>query len=125
MATKTPIDKLTAAINSALKDYASGIETEVSAAAVRVAKAGAKALKAESKKLFGNGRYARGWTAATNKGKRKTTGIVYNKDVPGLAHLLEHGHALRGGGRTKANPHIAPVEVKIVEEFEKEVESLI
>ena len=50
---------------------------------------------------------------------------VYNKDKPGLAHLLENGHVLRRGGRTLAHspvqpkPHIKPVEEEVGRELEK------
>ena len=51
-------------------------------------------------------KYAKGWTKK-NEGKMDV--IVHNK-VYRLTHLLEKGHAKRGGGRVAARVHIAPVE---------------
>lgn len=48
--------------------------------------------------------------SASGKGVYSVT--VYNKKHYQLAHLLEKGHALKGGGRTRAFPHIAPVAEK-------------
>lgn len=42
-----------------------------------------------------------------------------------LSHLLEYGHAKRGGGRVKAYPHIGENEQKAVEEFERRLKEAI
>ncbi len=48
------------------------------------------------------------------------------RQEPGTAgHLLEFGHALRKGGRTRAFPHIAPAEEKAAQILEKEVEAAL
>lgn len=64
------------------------------------------------------GGYAKGWTTKTTG--QSTTSIhitVHNKKKPGLAHLLENGHALRGGGRVNGKPHISPAEAKANDEL--------
>ena len=42
-----------------------------------------------------------------------------------LAHLLEKGHAKRGGGRVKAYPHIEKNAEKAKKDFEKRVKEVI
>lgn len=55
-------------------------------------------------------KYNRGWTVMKTKRDKKAT--VHNATDYRLTHLLEKGHALVGGGRTRAFPHIAPVAEK-------------
>lgn len=68
--------------------------------------------------------YADGWTLQAEK----VTGggisaVVYNKTKPGLAHLLENGHAKVNGGRVAAIPHIKPAEDKWTQELIKRLEA--
>ncbi len=66
------------------------------------------------------GRYAKSW--AVKKMKETSNSIevtVHSRNRYMLTHLLENGHAKRGGGRVRAIPHIAPAEemgVRMLEE---------
>lgn len=126
MAKKIPIDRLSAEINKILTEYGEQVQQDVDEAAQRVTKAGVKAVKGNSKGTFGGtGKYAAGWTSKFEKGRLSSQGIIYNGTVPGLPHLLEHGHANRNGGRTSGREHTGPVEQKIIEDFEKAVKAAI
>lgn len=50
--------------------------------------------------------------------------LIYNKKHYRLTHLLEHGHAKRDGGRTKAFPHLLKNEEEVGKEFIEDVEKL-
>ena len=70
-----------------------------------------------------SGDYAGSWrTKPTEETMTSITYTVYatKKGYP-LAHLLEFGHAKRGGGRTRALPHIKPAEDKAVELLEDKI----
>lgn len=68
----------------------------------------------------GGGKYAKGWKVE-DTGTRLAPGRTIYNTRPGLPHLLEFGHALRGGGRTKAQPHVAPVNDQLAEKIEEKI----
>lgn len=65
--------------------------------------------------------------------KREYTGhladqklTIHNKSKYRLTHLLEHGHAMRGGvGRVAPRVHIEPIEKEINEQFQEAVKKAI
>lgn len=109
-------------INKILNEYGEDVAASVSDATKDVVKAGVKKLRADAKSSFGGtGRYSKGWTSQVETGRISAQGVIYNKDLPGLPHLLEHGHALRGGGRAPGTVHIAPVEEELERLFEQAI----
>lgn len=124
MAKKVPLERLGDEIMKILEEYKDEVEVNSSTVVRKVTQAGVKALKASSKGAFGGtGKYAGGWTSQFETGRMSTQGTIYNAATPGLPHLLEHGHAKRGGGRVAGRSHIAPVEQKLIQDFENKLRS--
>lgn len=120
---KTPIDKLQAAVNKALKEYAEDATKTIEDLSKEFTKKGVQAVKGGAKSAFGGtGEYAAGWTSRFETGRLSAQGTIYNR-ISGLPHLLEKGHAKRNGGRVAGREHIAPVEQEICEAFEKAVKN--
>ena len=70
-----------------------------------------------------SGRYAKSW--AVKKVKETSNSldvVVHSRNRYMLTHLLENGHAKRGGGRVRAIPHIAPAEEMGIRELEERIE---
>ena len=97
------VDSLSKEIEKALKEYTEEVEIALDNTKKDLARQGIKELKAKSP--VRTGKYAKSWT----RKKRGKKIILHNKEYQ-LTHLLEKGHAKRGGGRVAARVHIAPVE---------------
>lgn len=108
-------------INKILTEFAEEIQTSTNEIALKLAKAGAKQINANAAGTFGgSGKYARSWTVTEEK-SRTGNNVTIHSTMPGLPHLLEHGHASRYGGRVSGRAHIQPVEEELVKKFQKEV----
>lgn len=73
-------------------------------------------------------KYNSGWTRRKEGQKTKLKGIqavVWNEKHYRLTHLLEKGHAKVNGGRTRAFPHIAPVEERCEENLLRNIKKNI
>lgn len=127
MAKKIPVDKLADTINDILEEYSDDIKGNLSEITAEVGKAGARAVNQNARATFEVGDvrpYSRSWKAEVEEGRMDTKATIYSTK-PGLPHLLENGHAKRGGGRVAGRAHIAPVEEKLIEEFTRKVEETL
>lgn len=121
---RVSIDQMASAIMEGLTEYADLASDELKKS---VKKAG-KTVKDEISNTApkDTGKYQKSWAVKTVKETSNSLDIVvHSRKRYQIAHLLEHGHAKRGGGRVAARPHIAPAEEKGIEELEKEVEKAL
>ncbi|GGJ61997.1 HK97 gp10 family phage protein [Virgibacillus salexigens] len=114
---------ITKEITNAVREYTNEVKEGIQEAQKDVSKETAMDLKRTSPKgdYKGGGAYAKGWRAK----KTKRGYVVHNATKYQLTHLLEKGHAKRGGGRVPAYPHIGPAEDRAIDEYEKRVEKVI
>ena len=121
MSRTVSVDQMAAAIEEELMKYRDLSSESVKKA---VKKAG-KTTKEEinSSAPVRTGRYAKSWTSkGTAESAESIEVTVYSPSRYMLAHLLEHGHAKRGGGRVRAIPHIAPAEELAEEQLIRDIE---
>ena len=116
MPTIYPSD-LARVVQKELEDYVERSTETVKAVVEDSTQEAVNELKQHSPK--NRGKYVRGWTStATKETNLALTKTIHNR-TPGLTHLLENGHAKRGGGRVEGIRHIAPVEEKMIRQFEE------
>ena len=121
-------DELSKVVMDYLQNYKEDIDEDVKDTVDDITKKARDELKQISPRGKGSRKtpYYKGWAIKLSK---RRTGVyhkvVWNKTNYQLTHLLEFGHATRNGGRTKAIPHIRPVEEKYNVEFVDKLETKI
>ncbi len=121
MSRTVKIDQLANAITETLHEYKDMAVSNVK----KAVKDAGKTVKEDinDSAPVRTGKYARSW--ATKVTAEDSTGIevtVYSPSRYMLAHLLENGHAKRGGGRVRAIPHIKPAEEHGIEQLESDLQ---
>ena len=108
------------AVKDILQDYSVEVAKAAEEAVTEVSKEATKKLRQTSPKR--SGKYGKGWASKVEKTATTAEATVYGKTgTYQLAHLLENGHAKRGGGRVNGNTHIKPVEDWAISEVEKRI----
>lgn len=123
MAKTVKVDDLADEITKVMKDFANATEETVEKAIKETAKDAVEELRNANPP--GSGQYGswkeynKSWkvmqTKSDKRYHRKAT--IHNEKYYRLTHLLEKGHALVNGGRTRAFPHIAKVDEKAQNEL--------
>ena len=103
------VDNMVDEIMKGLREYADLADDAMKKAVRKTAASVRKEISDNAPKR--TGKYAKSWaTKKVAENSHKLEMTVHSKDHYQIAHLLEKGHAKRGGGRVNGKPHIAPAE---------------
>lgn len=104
-----------------MQAYASEVTEKMKDAAKAAGRRAVKELKQTAPEGYGEPEhYKDGWASVVEtNGFSQMSVRIYNQKKYRLTHLLEKGHAKRGGGRVNGIAHIAPVEKKAIADFEE------
>lgn len=121
MSQNISIDQMSDAIMEELEKYADLAADELKAAVKETAASVRKDIQAGAP--VDTGKYKKSWSVKNvHESAESIDLVVHSRNRYQLAHLLEHGHAKRGGGRTPAQPHIAAAEERGNEKLVKTIE---
>lgn len=116
-----PIGGLADAVMEGLSEYADLAADDMKAAVRKAGGTVRKQIRDTAPRR--TGKYASSWSVRKDRETSTTLAvIVHSRNRYQLAHLLEFGHAKRGGGRVPAQPHIAAAEEAGTRELEAAIE---
>ena len=121
MSRRVSVGNLAEAVMKELREFADTTTEGMKAAVTDVGKQVRDEIKAGAPAA--SGKYAKSWAVKnTQENSHALEVTVHSRNRYQLAHLLEHGHAKRNGGRTRAIPHIAPAEQAGIEQLQSLIE---
>lgn len=124
MSKNVEIGALAATVMAQLNEYADLTTDGMKQAVNGAGKTVRKEIQANAPSR--TGKYAKSWRVKkTSESSRALEVTVHSPTRYQIAHLLEHGHAKRGGGRVAARPHIAAAEQAGIEQLERDIERCI
>ena len=124
MAVRVAVGELANAVMKELDDYAKLVTEDMKKAVKKAGTSVKKEIQANAPK--DSGAYAKSWSVKNMKENSHALELtVYSRNRYQLAHLLEFGHAKRGGGRVPGRAHIAPAEEAGIKQLEAEIERCI
>jgi hypothetical protein len=121
MSRTVSIDEMDNAIMDELEKYADLAADELKAAVKETAASVRKDIQAGAP--VDTGKYKKSWSVKNVREDSESIElVVHSRNRYQIAHLLEHGHAKRGGGRVAAKPHIASAEQRGNEKLMQTIE---
>lgn len=121
---KVSIGGLSKEVIRELKTYAKVTTGKVKEAVKNAGKTAKEEINVTAPKR--TGAYAKSWAVKTlNETGSRLVLVVHSRNKYQLTHLLEYGHAKRGGGRVEARAHIKLAEEKAVKSFEEKIREAI
>lgn len=124
MGKKISVSQLFAAVMEAVQEYADTAVEEVKHAVMETGNEVRDEIRQNAPK--NTGAYARSWAVKkTRETSQSLTVTVHSRNHYQLAHLLEFGHAKRGGDRVAAQPHIAQAEEHGIEQLEEKLRKAV
>lgn len=121
-------ENLQKSIREYLENYAEDIYESVVKTTDEITEEAVAELKQKSPRRKGSRKkpYYKGWRKQQEKqNKGKYVIKIHNKTNYQLTHLLEFEHATKKGKKTKAIPHVRPIEKKYKEKYEKSITTVI
>lgn len=116
-------------VKDLLNEYSLDVQEGIDKEAQEISKQAVSELKATSPKRPKSGKYAKGWRVNTKKGRGFINCTVHNATNWQLTHLLENGHRIMRNGEkvgvADAKVHIRPVEQKVINQYQHDVEKII
>lgn len=109
MSRNVSINEMGEAIMEELEKYSKLATDDLKAAVKETAASVRKDIQADAP--VDTGKYKKSWSVKNmHEDSQSIDLVVHSRNRYQLAHLLEHGHVKRGGGRVPAQPHIASAE---------------
>ena len=124
MSDRVRIDQLSAVVMEGLTEYADLAADELKKAVKKAGNSVKKDIQEGAPK--DTGAYAKSWSVKNVKETSNSIElVVHSRNRYQLSHLLEFGHAKRGGGRVPGKAHIVPAEERAERTLEQEIEKAL